>query len=72
MNQQRIHRQLIPPVPPNFAKVFIDDGWRGVERHYGARTALLLKWIEECGGEDLHQKRRENLRQRRCGKAEDS
>lgn len=53
----------IPAVPEGFAARFIAGGWREVERIYGARTALLLKWIEMSGGEDLHRRRREHLRQ---------
>lgn len=52
----------IPPVPPFFADRFVEGGWRDVERHYGARTDLLLKWIEMSGGEDLYRRRREHLR----------
>jgi hypothetical protein len=52
----------IPPCPPGFADRFITDGWRGVERVYGASTPLLLKWIEASGGEDLHRRRREHYR----------
>lgn len=52
----------IPPCPPEFAEIFIRGGWRDVERHYGARTDLLLKWIEMSGGEKLYRKRREFMR----------
>lgn len=50
-----------PPPPPGFADRFISDGWRGVERIYGARTSLLLKWIEMCGGPELHARRRQHM-----------
>lgn len=52
----------VPPVPPEFAARFVSGGWREVERIYGARTDLLLKWIAMSGGEDLHRLRREHLR----------
>ena len=52
----------IPPVPPYFADDFVRGGWREVERLYGARTDLLLKWIELSGGEKLYQRRREHMR----------
>lgn len=52
----------IPPVPIGFADVFVRDGWRGIEHCFGARTDLLLKWIEMSGGETLHQRRREHMR----------
>jgi hypothetical protein len=53
----------IPACPPAFAETFVRGGWREVERQYGARTDLLLKWIEMSGGEDLYARRREHLRQ---------
>lgn len=57
----------IPPVPPGFADRFLADGWRGIERVYGARTDLLLKWIEMSGGEELYQKRRAHMRENGIG-----
>lgn len=53
----------VPPVPPGFVDRFLADGWRGVERLYGARTDLLLKWIEMSGGEALYERRRQHMRQ---------
>lgn len=51
------------PVPPGFAQVFIEDGWRGIERCYGARTEVMLRWIEDCGGlEKLRAERRDHRR----------
>lgn len=47
--------------PADFADCFISHGWRGVERFFGARTSVLLKWIEICGGEELHARRRDHL-----------
>lgn len=52
----------VPDCPPGFAERFVADGWRGVERVYGASTQLLLKWIEASGGEDLYRRRREHYR----------
>lgn len=54
----------IPPVPPYFAEDFVAGGWRQVERLYGARTDLLLKWIEMSGGEGLYERRRQHMRDR--------
>lgn len=51
----------IPPCPPEFAEQFISGGWRRVERIYGARTDLLLKWVEMCGGPKLYAERRQHL-----------
>ena len=52
----------VPACPPEFAARFISGGWREVERIYGARTDLLLKWIAMSGGEDLHRRRREHMK----------
>lgn len=41
------------PAPPGFRERFILDGWRGIERYYGARTDVMNRWIEECGGIDV-------------------
>ncbi len=54
--------RAIPAAPPAFRERFIRDGWRGVERLYGARTDCLLKWIEWNGGDRLYADRREYLR----------
>jgi hypothetical protein len=53
----------VPTVPEGFAARFIAGGWREVERIYGARTDLLLKWIEMSGGEDLYARRRQHMRE---------
>jgi hypothetical protein len=52
----------VPSVPPGFVDRFLADGWRGVERVYGCRTDLLLKWIEMSGGAELYQRRREHMK----------
>lgn len=54
----------IPPCPPGFRERFLQDGWRGVERVYGARTDCLLKWIEQSGGDALYAERRERMKVR--------
>ena len=41
--------KIIPPPPPEFAEQFAIGGWRQVERLYGARTDLILKWIDQTG-----------------------
>lgn len=57
-------KNLEPP-PPGFRERFIADGWRGIERYYGARTNVTLRWIEECGGlEQLKRERREHYKQK--------
>lgn len=55
----------IPEVPPNFARNYIEGGWRMVERIYGCRHDVILKWFEQCGGlETLQVQRRQYLRDR--------
>jgi hypothetical protein len=54
--------RIYPDPPQGFAARFIVGGWRGIELYYGASTPLLLKWIDACGGEDLHRRRREHYR----------
>ena len=47
-----------PPLPPKFVQHFIQGGWRELERVYGCRTALLMKWMEMAGGIVVLQERR--------------
>jgi hypothetical protein len=47
---QRIATRVTPPAPPEFKAQFLKGGWRQIERIYGARTDLLLKWIAQVGG----------------------
>jgi hypothetical protein len=54
----------ITSCPPGFAEHFIRDGWRGVERVYGASTPLLLRWFEESGGPELEARRKAAKRRR--------
>lgn len=52
--------------PAGFRQRFITDGWRGIERYYGARTDVMMRWLEECGGvEKMQAERRAWLRQQR-------
>jgi hypothetical protein len=55
--------RVIPPVPPEFPAEFIAGGWRRVERLYGARTDLLLKWVQLSGGQSLYAARAAHMRQ---------
>lgn len=47
-----MHRMPFAPPPEGFRDRFVKDGWRGIERYYGARTEVMLRWIEESGGLD--------------------
>ena len=42
-----------PRRPRDFETVFVQYGWRGIERLFGARTSINVRWIEESGREDL-------------------
>ena len=46
------------PAPEGFPARFVKDGWRGIERYYGARTDINLRWLNECGRERLEALRR--------------
>jgi hypothetical protein len=52
------HSRQKPP-PPGFAETFVRWGWRGVETVFGSRTACNKRWIRECGGCELIERRRE-------------
>lgn len=39
----------IEPVPHDFAEQFVIGGWRRVENVFGMRTAVVLRWLDECG-----------------------
>lgn len=34
-------------------------GWDGIEDHYHANWRCILRWINECGGEELREARRQ-------------
>lgn len=58
----KIYIGPMDPPPEGFRDRFIRDGWRGIERYYGARTAVMLRWIEESGGLDSLQAARREWR----------
>lgn len=58
----------MPPVPDEFDENYISGGWRKLERVYGARTTLLLKWMEIRGRERLDALRREYMLKNECRK----
>jgi hypothetical protein len=47
--------KVIPPAPPGYRANFEKGGWRLVERMYGARTDLHLKWQEMTGCQSRRQ-----------------
>ena len=48
--------------PHDFERVFIQQGWRGIEYIFGARTPVNKRWVLECGGVDALQIRRRKYR----------
>lgn len=64
---QRVQFRAIPPCPPEFGEEFVLGGWRHIEHIYGARTDLLLKWIEMSGGNCLYERRRQYMRDNGVG-----
>lgn len=49
-------------LPDDFRDVFIRHGWRGIERHFGARTSLMMDWVNQCGGIEVLQAERRAYR----------
>jgi hypothetical protein len=54
--------RIVPAAPADFRQVFVQHGWRGIERYFGARTDVVMRWIEECGGIDALQAERRAFR----------
>lgn len=48
--------------PSDFPAVFVKHGWRGIERFFGARTTVNLRWLDECGREHLQSLRRRYMK----------
>lgn len=47
----------LPGEPGEFARCFIEGGWRRLERVYGARTDRLVAWMHLAGGSALDEAR---------------
>lgn len=45
-----------PRRPADFDAVFVQQGWRGIERIFGARTPINKRWVDQ-GGERLKELR---------------
>jgi len=58
-----IEARKYPPMPERFPERFVKDGWRGIERYYGARTDVMMQWIAECGGLDVLKAERRRYRE---------
>jgi hypothetical protein len=51
-------RKPMRPCPPDFREMFLRYGWdRAIEEHYRANWRVILRWIEESGGEELREAR---------------
>lgn len=48
--------------PADFDTVFIRYGWRGLERYFGSRTTVNLRWLDEAGREQITALRRRYMR----------
>lgn len=62
------------PAPPDFREVYLRMGWDGIEDHYRTNWRCILRWIEECGGDELREARaavsgRPTAPHRRSGRA---
>lgn len=55
------------PCPPDFRETYIKEGW-GCQEIYGARTSVVRRWIDECGGEELVAQRMEYFWKFRAGR----
>jgi hypothetical protein len=56
------------PCPPDFRETYIKEGW-ACEYVYGARSEVIRRWIDECGGAELVAARREYFVKNRLGKS---
>lgn len=65
-----VSTKILPPPPPEFCAVFVEKGWRGLERMYGARDDRLVKWLELSGRDRLNGLRRRYLGGDRAALAE--
>ena len=52
-----MRQRTMPPVPAGFAALFVDRGWRAIERRYGASNDVIHAWIAHAGGPGLRAKR---------------
>lgn len=65
IGQRLAPTKAVPDLPPNFARHFVEGGWRAVERHYGCRDDVVLAWMEVCGGVAVMQQRRRDWLKRK-------
>lgn len=66
----RAHRHK--PPPPGFEESFVRWGWRGVETIFGSGTHRNVRWVDECGGDQLKARRKQyvlKVRELRYGHA---
>ena len=45
------------PAPHDFRATYLAIGWDGIVDHYRTNWRCVMRWIEECGGDDLRAER---------------
>ncbi len=56
-----IRPQCTRPLPADFREEYIRTGW-DAQYWYGTNWRVMVRWIEEAGGDELRAARREYLR----------
>ena len=51
------------PIPPDFRESYLDMGWEA-QYYYECNWRVMCRWIDEAGGEELIEARKERLRVR--------
>lgn len=50
------------PVPADFPAVFIEIGWKGIEKHFHVHAKTAARWIDVCGRAGLKKARADYVR----------
>jgi hypothetical protein len=45
------------PIPADFEERFVKLGLNGARGYYHARFSTVTRWVEQCGGDALREKR---------------
>lgn len=51
--------------PSDFRERYLEMGWDGIVEHYATNWRAIARWVDESGGDELREARREAVRQRR-------
>lgn len=54
--------EFLQKCPVDFPRVFVQHGWRGIERIFGARTGVNVRWLNEFGADRLKALRKRYMR----------